>query len=103
MILRKINISQVKCNFCMEWMSLNTDVRFNINVCDHCLTQGCEDNNLRAISSQGELYQLYMVKQNSVIESSKNERTTQNWFGDLNDDKFNAENLEANNQENEKT
>ena len=44
-----------------------------------------------------------MVKQNSVIESSKNERTTQNWFGGLNDDKFNAENLEANNQENEKT
>ena len=44
-----------------------------------------------------------MVKQNSVIESSKIERTTQKWFGDLTDDKYNAENLEANNQENEKT
>jgi hypothetical protein len=31
---------QVKCNFCMEWMNLNTDVKFNINVCDGCLDQG---------------------------------------------------------------
>ena len=56
---------QVKCNFCMEWMNVNTDVKFDINVCDACLDQGISLNNLFAISSQGQIYQLYMVKQNS--------------------------------------
>jgi hypothetical protein len=58
---------QVKCNFCMEWMNLNTDVKFKINVCDGCLNQGASYNSLLAVSSQGQIYQLYMIKQNSCL------------------------------------
>lgn len=58
---------QIKCNFCMEWMSLNTDIKLNINICNSCLETGCTSNNLRAISSEGQIYQVYIIKQNSSI------------------------------------
>ncbi len=45
--------TQVKCNFCFNWINLNTEVKLNMNICDICLDNGCTSNNLRAISSQG--------------------------------------------------
>lgn len=49
----QIKNTQVKCNFCFEWMNLNTEVKLNINICDICFNSGCASHNLRAISSQG--------------------------------------------------
>ena len=67
MLYRQLRTSQVKCNFCLEWITLSLDFKSNINVCDECLQKGCQNNTLKAVASSGQIYQISIVKQNSVL------------------------------------
>jgi hypothetical protein len=42
-------------------MSLSTENKLNINICDHCLHSGSSDNALKAVSSSGGIYLLHII------------------------------------------